>query len=308
MLKSRTVLVSAVVGLSVIVLASQVSLPPALAGHLKALQDAQTLSGTVETTPLPGTPRTVKFMFTKPNMLKVESDEGFTVCDGSNIYTYTKAGNKYTVEPYSESALKSKAGVADVWAWSAFFNKDAFKDTVAKAGNKRNLKGKSVTEVMLEWQKPEAGSATVFVDDKTGVATGCSVKFGDKECLVLSQELSVGKEPADKSLFTFAAPSGATKVEVNEAPKPSWAGVQAIFKKSCMPCHSASNRKSGIDLSSYDGVMGSAGAVSPGQPEQSGVYRTTSGSRPSMPRNASPLTKAETQAIYDWIKAGAKNE
>lgn len=308
MSKSRTLLIAAVSCVSVAVFATQVALPSLLAGHLKALQEAQSVSGTLNIQPLPGTPKTIKFTYSKPNLMKVESDEGFTLCDGTSVYTYVKATNKYTVEPVTEAELASKAGMMDVWAWAAFFNKDAFKDTASKVGGKRTLKGNKVTEVTVEWQKPTPGTATLYIDEKTGVATGCNIKMGEAESLILAENVTLGKDPSDKALYAFVAPSGSTKVEALEAPKAGWAGVQAILKKSCMPCHNAQNRKSGINLSDYDSVVGNSQAVVPGEPEQSGIYRTTSGSRPSMPKQNSPLTKAETQAIYDWIKAGAKQD
>lgn len=309
MIKSRAPLILAVIGVSITVFAAQVALPGILANHLKALQEAQTLNGTLTVQPLPGSPKTIKFSYSKPNLFKIDNEDGFVLSDGQNIYTYTKSSNKYTVEPMTEGVLDSKAGMSDVWAWAAFFNKDAFKDVVAKAGGSRVIKGNKVTEVMVEWQKPTVGSATLYVDDKSGFARGCSIKNGDNESIVMAESLEIGKEPGDKQMFVWAAPSGATQVEtVVATPMAGWAAVQGIFKKSCMPCHSSVSRKAGIDLSSYEAVVGNSEAVVAGEPDRSGVYRTTKGSRPSMPRSGAPLTSAEVQTIYDWIKAGAKKE
>ena len=90
-----------------------------------------------------------------------------------------------------------------------------------------------------------------------------------------------------------------------------YAAVQAIFMKSCMPCHSAQRPKGGVDLTSYDAVMkgGRDGAtVKAGDPNASDLVAYIKGTKkPQMPKGAPPLSDADQKTISDWIQAGAKN-
>lgn len=308
MSKSRVAFVSMAVVGSLAALASQVALPDLLSKHVSNLSEAKSLSGTVTVQPLPGTPREVSFKFSKPNLFKIENEEGFVQSDGSNLYTYVKATNSYTVEPMSAAAMMANPAISDVWVWMPFFDKDACKGlTSAKVGAKRTVKGTKVTEVATAWEKPTGGNATIYFDEK-GDAKGFNLKNGDKEALVLVDTYAASAEAGSAADYAFVAPANSKKVETMEAPKAGFAAVKAILAKSCMPCHSSQNRKSGVDLSSYEGIMESHGAVVAGEPEQSGIYRTTAGPGASMPKGGPKLTQAQTKVIYDWIKDGAKNE
>lgn len=308
MSRSRVAFVSLAVAASLAAIAAQVALPDLLSKHVSKLTEAKSLSGKVTVQPLPGTPREVTFKFAKPNFFKVEDEEGFVQSDGTSLYTYVKSSNSYTVEPMTPAALMSKPSVADVWVWMPFLDKDACKAlTSAKTGAKRTVKGTKVTEVMAAWEKPTEGNATIYFADN-GDAKGFNLKNGDKEALVLVDEYAVSDTEVSASEFAFSAPAGSKKVEAMEVPKAGFAAVKAILSKNCMPCHSSQGRKAGIDLSSYDGIMGSQGAVVAGEPEHSGIYTTTSGPRASMPKGGPKLTEAQTKVIYEWIKNGAKNE
>ena len=83
-------------------------------------------------------------------------------------------------------------------------------------------------------------------------------------------------------------------------------GVLPILQKKCFSCHDAASKKGGLDLSTYETLMGK-NAVVPGSPEKSKLYTSVTGATPKMPKNGGPLTKAETDAIAAWIRAGAKN-
>lgn len=292
---------------SIAVIASQVALPGLLASHVKAMESAPSLTATLNIQPLPGTAKSIKFSYSKPNLMKVETEEGFTLCDGKDVYTYTKSTNTYTVEPVTDAVIAEKVGGDETWAWASFFNREAFKNAdAAKMGAKRTVKGTKVTEVNVTWQKPLAGQATIYFED-SGVIKGYSIKNGDKENLIMVEELVVGKEAADAGQFAFAAPTDSKKVEAM-APKAGFAGVLAILGKNCMPCHNAQNKKDGIDLSTYESITGNNAAVVAGDPEHSGIYNTTAGPHWSMPKGRAKLSKADTDAIQAWIKDGAKKD
>lgn len=83
-------------------------------------------------------------------------------------------------------------------------------------------------------------------------------------------------------------------------------GVRPILQKKCFSCHDAGSKKGGLDLSTYESLMGK-NVVVPGSPEKSKLYTSVTGASPKMPKNAGPLDKAETEAIANWIRSGAKN-
>lgn len=108
--------------------------------------------------------------------------------------------------------------------------------------------------------------------------------------------------------------SGATSNgESNTAAGPAggYAAVQAIFNANCMPCHSSTNHRAGLDLSSYDAAMkgGEGGAeVVAGKPESSRLIQYLTGAKkPRMPMKRPPLSDDQMKTIKDWITAGAKN-
>ena len=84
--------------------------------------------------------------------------------------------------------------------------------------------------------------------------------------------------------------------------------VQAIFDKSCRQCHGASVQLSKLDLRTRDGVLNGGvhgPAVSPGNPDNSRLYRMVAGlEQPTMPMGGR-LTADEIRAIREWIAAGA---
>lgn len=116
---------------------------------------------------------------------------------------------------------------------------------------------------------------------------------------------------------TFADPNGKSIDVLLEQP------TQIVFEDintriiqpKCMNCHSSTNRKDNVDLSSYEALVGKTGAkivVSATQPENSKLFDVTqqppSSSRHMPPLNSgkSPLDEQEKQLLYAWIKEGAK--
>ncbi len=92
--------------------------------------------------------------------------------------------------------------------------------------------------------------------------------------------------------------------------------VFPILDSRCVACHKPGGegyQKSGLDLSTYDGLMKGTqhGAiVVPGEPLTSNLNVLIEGrAAPAirMPHNQRPLLKAQQQIIHDWVKQGAKN-
>lgn len=273
----------------------------ALQNHVKGLQDAPALTATLTAQQIGGAPETFKIAFSKPNLLRIETPAGWTLSDGKTIYSYSKKDNAWTERPLDSESLKQSAGLNEVFAWRAFFDKDALKSVVtAKSGANRVIKGTPTTELALTF---ENGTATLFIDPKLGVARGFTYKAGETDLLVTSTDMQIGREPMPATAFAFIAPEGAKLQEAPKADEITFAQVQTIMNRNCLPCHGPQQRSGGYELTSYQGIMQ---GVSPGNPGESRVLAVVSGPNPTMPKMRPPLRQADVDAISKWIELGAK--
>lgn len=92
--------------------------------------------------------------------------------------------------------------------------------------------------------------------------------------------------------------------------------VQPILESRCTQCHApggAGYRQSGLDLTSYEGLMKGTKhgpIVVPGDPFTSNLNVLVEGRASSelrMPHNQRPLLRLQQQIIADWVKQGAQN-
>ena len=87
--------------------------------------------------------------------------------------------------------------------------------------------------------------------------------------------------------------------------------IAPMLEAKCVICHRADNKKGSLDLTTREtlikGGEDSAGLV-PGKPEESAIYTRSlshEGKKPEMPKKGDALTKAECEALRDWIASGA---
>lgn len=275
-----------------------------LANHTKALQSAKGVTMTLQVQPLGGTPSTVNLSMGKPNMIKIETDSGFVLSNGTNIYSYSKKTNTYTETAFSDADLNAALQNAGGWAWAAFYDANFSKRfKTMTAGATRNLRGKTAQEVNYVLANERDVSGTIYIDKLNGIAYGYSIKRDGKETLVFTQDIKVSD--GSSLTFAFTAPDGATKAE-SIAAAATYAQVAQIMQNSCMPCHGASRMAGGLNLTTYDGVVS---AVSPGNVEASKLIKSVKGiGMERMPKNRGPLSAAVIAVLEDWIKAGAKRD
>jgi mono/diheme cytochrome c family protein len=123
---------------------------------------------------------------------------------------------------------------------------------------------------------------------------------------VLAIAGSIGEEIVSSSGRLCAAPAKTSFAE----------DVMPIFVGRCFSCHKPGgqgNEKSGLDLSSYEGVMKgttSGKMVIPGDPEGSNLMWLLDwrGAPPThMPLGKKKLSTCDRDAIRAWIREGAKN-
>lgn len=89
--------------------------------------------------------------------------------------------------------------------------------------------------------------------------------------------------------------------------------IQSIFEARCVSCHDADTPASGLDLTTYAGVMAGGAktgdVVVPHRPGQSTLVGYIRGEyKPLMPKRGAPLTTAQVHTIRMWIAAGAQYE
>ncbi len=274
---------------------AQSELPGPIKAHVNLLQDAKSLKADFTVQKLGGGIEKGTLLYSKTGLFKIDTPATLTESDGKMVWTYNKTSNTYTEIPASLAATKDPA----VWAWAAFFNVEALKGTkdyVPKGS--RTLRGSAVSEFSAKMANDKA--FTLYLDAKTGVARG----MGNADAIVLATgDIILGKVGLDIKDFTFIPPAGATKIEKPAADSITYAMVETILKANCLPCHSATSMKSGLSVESYEAVMRK---VTAGNASASGLFRSISGPRATMPQGKAPLSKADQDTIEVWINAGAK--
>lgn len=298
-------------GFLVLGLTLQQVVPAPLKPHVDALTAAKSLSGKVTATPLGGAPSKYSFSFSRSGSFKVEGADSSLYFDGKNLTEYSALSKTYKVTPAETADWKKLVSDTNLYAWSAFFSPTLLGDLgTATKGRSRTVAGESLTELTVRFNKVTTKFVTFLLDSK-GIAKGFTFKDGDKETVVLAQELTLGSEEPNASLFAFVPPAGATlaKVEDTSSGGVKYADVQAIFDRSCMPCHSSQARRSGYDLSSYEAVMSNPMGVRVSSPNDSMILKAVKGDGARlMPQGRQRLSQAQVDTIANWIKAGAKKD
>jgi mono/diheme cytochrome c family protein len=105
-------------------------------------------------------------------------------------------------------------------------------------------------------------------------------------------------EPANPTSST-AAPAGSVSF-AND--------VMPIFQASCFECHGVKQIRAGLDLRTYDTILGGSFnhlVVSPGDSEGSLLIQQLVNGK--MPKQGAKLTDEQIKIIADWIDEGAPN-
>lgn len=296
------------VSISVLAIAYQQSLPRLLSGHVEKLLAAESLVATVKVTDLTGTTEDLTIEFSKPNYLKIEGSASLIISDGKTLTVLDKQANIYTQTPVGDVSVLQQATGVSAWGWTWFFQKDSTKVVKSAApGQPRTMRGLAVTEasaVLLDGRT----TATFYIENKTGIAKGFTLKNSEKTVIVWAESLVLSDKPLDTKPFTFVAPEGAkTVAEVVPATgtgNVSWIAVSRIFNAKCMPCHSAARRSAGINLTTYATATKIRHIVS-GSSEDSLLVRAIRGGG-TMPLGRPRLSEPEVQIIVDWIDGGLK--
>lgn len=114
------------------------------------------------------------------------------------------------------------------------------------------------------------------------------------------------------SAASLAWLSIASPLTLSAAETPTYAKhIQPILVDRCFSCHGPEKQKGDLRLDSIEAIKkgGKNGTIlTPGDPSKSTLYTLTllpEGDDDRMPAKGDPLTQAQTDALRDWIKAGA---
>lgn len=115
--------------------------------------------------------------------------------------------------------------------------------------------------------------------------------------------------PTRTRMFIAAIVAASSLQAQNTAPDLYRDQIQPLFQKSCLPCHNASAKQGGLDLSTREALLRGSEhgpVISAGKPEDSQLYKVVAhSSEPAMPFKGKKLADADIARISDWIKAGA---
>jgi len=197
-----------------------------LAGHVKALADAQALSASMTYQTVGGSQGSFKIDLAKPGMSRIERGNELIVADGKTITVYDKYSNSYSKKPQTDADLNLYFNEDEMNLLAPFFDAKAF-DKFAKvtdAGTK-NRKGMTMNVVEVQVDKKGLKTATYYVDPSTKLVRQIQFTMTDGpapvQVLVDAKELTISKE-VDADLFAFKAPAGSHELTPEEMASDKW--------------------------------------------------------------------------------------
>lgn len=270
-------------------------------GHIKTMQDAQSMKATFTVTRVGGSVEEQTLTLSRPSYLKWESPTKLVLSDGKTLWSYDKGEKVFSKSEATEANLAKAMGEDVVWVWSAFFDKE-FAGSIASTqkGASRKVRNMAITDWIVT--RKDKKVFTVPISDESGAAVGSRFTAEAGETLVLAKEITLGEDPLSGELFAWTPPADAKDSAAVAASASSFNDVKQIFLANCASCHGSRGPKGGIDLSSYEAIMASR-SVRPGNANSSRLFRVIkSGKMPP----AGPLPAELQQKIEKWINDGAK--
>jgi len=174
-----------------------------------------------------------------------------------------------------------------------------------------------MTSRCLNCHNANTPSGGVIVSDISNLLSSGAVVPGEPSLSPLYQSIQSGRMPINsrmtqsevEAIYNWIAEGINKDTSVNPPPASNVleAKYSSIFKNilqpRCLSCHNSSNAAGGISLSTYNSTIN---IVNKGNAGTSALY-TSVATRKTMPKGGVLLSSKETQAIMDWINAGAAN-
>ena len=109
----------------------------------------------------------------------------------------------------------------------------------------------------------------------------------------------------------FVIPIYSSVASAQQTTDPFDTTIAAVLCAKCVSCHQPGNAKGGLDITTREGMLrgGDSGQVLvPGKPNESPIYMRAiphDGDPPEMPEKGVPLSESDSDALRNWIEAGA---
>ena len=237
-------------------------------------------------------------VYEKPDRFRIETPTRLTVCDGKTVWDYWKEAKVYTKARFSLDRTREE----DVWGWAAFFGSGLL--SPGKVSGTDSAGGFETIRYEMPfgrggWIRGEAGKGRVLA---FGVSSEPAL------WQTSSTSVTYGGAAPDSSAFKFVAPAGSREIPATV----SYREIGQLFDDYCFPCHDFATHESGLNLSSYEGLMkgGDHGPViEPGKPANSLLYIDISSIHlPFMPPHEGVGEAWRRYRLGLWISQGAKKD
>jgi cytochrome c len=158
-------------------------------------------------------------------------------------------------------------------------------------------------------QDDRGGAANVGHWELRNAVIAIKERVMERGTITLASLVAVGLWLAGSTVLTPISPACAAKGEISYSED-----IAPIFRGWCVSCHSAGGegeKASGLDLTTYEGLMKGTKfgpMVVPGQPDESNLTVLIEGrGKVRMPFGHKALPNCLRQNIWSWIFEGAKN-
>lgn len=194
--------------------------------YAQQLQAAQSLTASVTIRPTGAAAQSISFIYSKPNLARIQWPGGTIIADGTSITRFDKAANTYSVADQTHPAFREIVFGDDVSMFRAFFDPDSMKSVYRqKPAGQKNRKGLvlQAVEVALDL---DGHKTALYLFDSMMLPRQIELtvaKGGEKATTLWDIEtITLGPSPAPTSNFTFAPPPGARKLTQAELESDKW--------------------------------------------------------------------------------------
>lgn len=208
----NTVLIASLVALSPVG-----DLSPKMKEHAASIAAAPGLSVQYKVTTVGGTSVEYDVKLAKPNLARIEAAGKVWTADGQNVTVYDKASNSYTVEEQKPGAVWAMLDGPETALWGTFFDAKGVENLASsKDLGKKKLRGSEYDAVGVVVDPGATLTATMYLDaaDMMPRIVEFTQKTGASSVSKILDVKAISLDAVESSMFAFAPPSGAKKVDI----------------------------------------------------------------------------------------------
>lgn len=196
-----------------------------LSSFATSIHDAKSLKTEYVMQEIGGTRDEYSVALKKPNLARIDSPNQLVVADGKDITTFDKNAKTYYKQPETPELLNGLFGGDPVKTWGGFFNLGAYQATAVQDLGPTQKGDKSYDAVKTQTDKAGNKTVTYFLDQSDKIARQVEFKAihgSDSSTQILRTRSLDVNGVGDDSLFTFAAPAGASEVSLADMLAGKW--------------------------------------------------------------------------------------